>query len=200
MATATRIGCDHAVGAVLTEGQDGTPTYATITALPGLIRLSINPNTSVDTLFYDDGPGDTAVTLGKIEVEIEKNALSTDEKAFLLGHQVDTNGALIYGASDVAPWIAIGFRTLKSNGMYKYIWMYKGRFTDPEETNETKGDTINFQTDTITGNFVKLNKSYTINGKDIKPYRIEIDEEHTGADADLIAKWFTGVVLPNQAK
>lgn len=196
MATATRIGCDHAVAAKLTEGADGTPTYASIMALPGLMKMSVNPNASVDTLFYDDGPGDTAATLGKIEVEFEKNALSIEEKAYLLGHAIDSNGVLIYGASDVPPWVAIGFRALKANGTYKYVWLLKGKFSDPEESNETKGDSISFQSDTIKGQFVKLNKEYTVGGKAIKPYKTEADEEHIGTDATVLASWFTAPVLP----
>lgn len=195
---ATRIGCDNAVGAILTEGADGTPTYAEVKKLPGLIKLTINPNATTDTLFADDGPMDTAATLGKVEVEIEKNALSTDEKAYLLGHQIDTNGAIVYGASDVPPWVAIGFRTLKSNGTYRYVWLYKGKFVDPEEQNETKGDSINFQTDTIKGNFVMLNKEYTVGGKVTKPYKYEIDEEHEAALPTVIAKWFDKPILPNE--
>lgn len=198
---ATRIGCDHVVAALITEAtEDGTPTFTQYTPLPGIMSLTINPNASTDTIFYDDGPGETAVTLGKVEVEMEKNALSTAEKAFLLGHQVDANGSLVFGASDVPPWVAIGFRTLKANGTYKYIWLYKGKFVDPEEKNETKGDSIKFGTDTIKGNFVKLDKDFTVNGRVVKPYKIELDEEHIEANPVTIASWFTAVPLPASTK
>lgn len=196
-ATGTRIGCDNAVGATCTEAADGTVTFGTITPLPGLIKMTVNPNASTDTLFFDDGPGDTAASLGKIEVEIEKNALSIAEKVFLLGHVTDANGGLVYGGSDVPPWVAIGFRTLKSNGMYKYMWIYKGKFCDSEDANETKGDSISFQTDTIKGNFVKLAKAVTVGGKSIKPYKYELDEEFATANPALIAKWFTAVPMPS---
>jgi len=194
--TATRIGCDNVVGALLTEAADGTPTYTGITTLPGLINLTINPNASTETLFADDGPNETATALGKVEVDIEKNALSTAEKAFLLGHAVDANGGLVFGATDVPPWVAIGFRTLKSNGTYRYVWLYKGKFVDPEEKNDTKGDTVKFATDTIKGQFVMLSKTYTVGGKARKPYKYEVDEEATGINPNVIKQWFTTVILP----
>jgi phi13 family phage major tail protein len=197
--TATRIGCDNAVGALIYEATDGTPTFGPITPLPGLIKLTINPNTSAETLFADDGPGETASTTGKIEVEIEKANLSTLEKAFIFGHAIDINGSLVYGASDVPPWLAIGFRTMKGNGTYRYVWLYKGKFIDGEDTNETKGDSINFQTETIKGNFVRLDKSYTVAGKQVKPYKLEIDEEHPGANVNVITQWFSQVILPGVA-
>ena len=194
--SATRIGCDHAVAAILTEAADGTPSFGAIQRLPGLIGITINPNASTEVLFYDDGPGDTAATIGKIETEIEKNALSTKEKAFLLGHGIDANGGLVSSANDVPPWVALGFRTLKSNGTYRYVWLYKGKFTDPEEKNETKGDSVSFSTDTIKGNFVMLNKEYTVGGKVKKPYKYELDEEAENVNLNVIKEWFTQVILP----
>ena len=194
---ATKIGCDHAMYAILTEAVDGTPTWGTPVALPGLLSVGINPNGSVDTLFYDDGPGDTAATLGKIEMEVEKNYLTTTEKAALLGHVLDSNKALVSGGSDTPPWVAFGFRSLKSDGTYRYVWLYKGKFIDPEDQNKTKGDSVNFNTDTIKGNFVKLDKEYTVGTKVTKPYKIEIDEADTGVPANLIPTWFNKVVEPN---
>jgi phi13 family phage major tail protein len=195
-ATATRIGCDHLMYALLTEDDGTNLTYGTPTALPGVMKLNINPNPSQETLFADDGPQDTATTLGKIEVEIDKSALSIAEKAALLGHSLDSNGALIYGANDVPPWVAIGFRTLKSNGMYRYVWLYKGKFMEPEDNNETRGDSINFQNDTIKGMFAKVNKEFTVNGKTVKPWKAELDQEDTAADPAAISSWFSAVYVP----
>lgn len=197
--SATRIGCDNAVAATLIEAADGTPYYGVIQSLPGLMGVTINPNASVDTLFFDDGPGDSAATLGKVEVSVEKSALSTAEKAFLLGHSLDANGGIVYGDNDTPPYVAFGFRTLKSNGTYRYVWLYKGRFVDPEEENKTKGDSVSFNTDSLSGNFVKLNKAYTVGGKSKRPYKYEIDEEAENVNPNVIKQWFQQVILPGAA-
>ena len=195
---ATRIGCDNLVYAKMTTEDTATaaPTYGSVTPAPGVMSININPNGSLETLFADDGPMETASTLGRIEVEIQKNALTTQNKADLLGHEIDSKGAIVYGDSDVPPYVAIGFRTLKSNGKYRYVWLYKGKFNEPEDQNETKGDSINFQADTINGQFTKLSYAYTINGKRVRPWKYEIDAEHEDADADTIGKWFEAVVMP----
>lgn len=195
---ATRIGCDNLHYAKMTteDSVSTEPVYGTVTAAPGVMSVNINPNASVDTLFADDGPMDTAATLGKITVEIQKNQLTTQNKADLLGHAVDANGGLVYSATDVPPWVALGFRTLKSNGKYRYIWLYKGKFTEPEDNNETKGDTINFQADTITGNFVKLTYPVTINSKKAYAWKYELDEEDEAVNETAIGKFFTDVLLP----
>lgn len=195
---ATRIGCDNLVYALMKteDTKETAPSYDTAKPAPGVMSLNINPNSSQETLFADDGPMETATTLGKIEVEIQKNQLKTSEKADLLGHTLDSNGAIVYGDSDVPPWAAIGFRTLKSNGKYRYVWLYKGKFSEPEDNNETKGDSINFQADTISGQFTKLNYQITIGEKVIRPWKYELDEEHDGAKADVLKTWFAAPVMP----
>ena len=195
---ATRIGCDNLVYAKMTteDTESAAPVYGTVTPALGVMSVNINPNGAQETLFADDGPMETASTLGKIEVEIQKSELTTQNKADLLGHQIDAKGALVYGDSDVPPWVAIGFRTLKSNGNYRYVWLYKGKFTEPEDANETKGDSINFQTDTISGQFTRLNMSYTLNGKKVRPWKYEIDQDSEGADEGTVSSWFTKPVMP----
>lgn len=195
---ATRIGCDNLVYATMTteDTASAPPVYGEVKQAIGVMSLNINPNGAQETLFADDGPMETASTLGRIEVEIQKNELTTENKADLLGHQIDAKGALVYGDSDIPPWVAIGFRTLKSNGNYRHVWLYKGKFTEPEDSNETKGDSINFQSDTINGQFTRLNYAYTINNKKVRPWKYELDQDHTSADATTIGKWFDAPVMP----
>lgn len=194
----TRIGVDNLVYALMTTEDTRTtaPVYGEVKPAPGVISVNINPNASQETLFADDGPYDTATTLGKIDVEINKAELTTENKADLLGHQVDSKGGIAYGDSDVPPWVAIGFRTLKSNGNYRFVWLYKGKFMDPEDNNETKGDSINFQTDTIKGQFVKLSNQITLNNKPVRLWKYEMDGDNEEADANVMANWFDEVVMP----
>ena len=197
--TSTRIGVSNFVYAKMTAEETATslPTYATPVSAPGLMSLNINPNASVDTLFADDGPFETASTIGAVEVEIQKNALSSANKADLLGKTIDSKGAVVSSDTDIPPYVAIGFKSLKANGKYRYVWLYKGKFSDPEDNNETKGDSINWQSDTITGRFVKLQYEYTYQGKKIHPWKYEIDEDDDAAATATIAAWFTAVTLPN---
>lgn len=196
---ATRIGVSNFHYAKMTKEETLTeaPTYEAPTSAPGLMSLNINPNAGMDTLFADDGPFETATTIGNIEVEVQKNALTTQNKADLLGKVVDDRGGLVSSSTDIPPWVAIGFKSLKSNGNYRYCWLYKGKFMDPEDNNETKGDSINWQSDTITGNFVKLIYQMTIAGKTVCPWKYDLDEDDEGVDTEILEKWFDSVVLPS---
>lgn len=196
---ATRIGCDRLTYAIMTteDTESSLPVYGAVKAAPGVMSITINPNATQDSLFADDGPMDSATTLGKVEVEIKKNELTTVNKSDLLGHEIDSKGAVVSSATDIPPYVAVGFRALKSNGKYKYTWLLKGKFTEPEEQNETKGDSINFQADTISGQFLKLNYKHTVNGSTKQVWKYEINEDYSEADSTLIASWFSDVQMPS---
>ena len=137
-----------------TDPVNGTATYETPVRMVGAISANVNPNTSSATLFADDGPYDAATTLGEISLELNMADLDMQTQAVLLGHTYE-GGLLKKKGSDVPPWVAIGFKTLKSNGKYRYYWLNKGKFAAPGDDLATKGDSIEFKTPTITGSFVK---------------------------------------------
>ena len=201
-----RIGCDNTVWAKVIKDDGVTLEYGEPMALPGLMSIGINPNMESATAFYDNGPGESASTLGSIEVTITKSALGPKESATLLGHAMDDKGMVIYGANDTPVEGALGFRTIRSNGTYQYCWLLKGIFTDPNEETETKGDSINFQSDELSGSFAKVNKTFTvtdtITSKEVEtqPWRVVLDEGTEGANADLIKAWFDQVVTPDWVK
>ena len=137
-----------------TDPVSGVATYDTPVRMVGAISANVNPNTSSSTLFADDGPYDAATTLGEISLELNMADIDVQTQAVLLGHKVE-DGVLKKKGADVPPWVAIGFRTLKSNGKYRYYWLNKGKFSEGEDDLATKGDSVEFKTPKITGKFVK---------------------------------------------
>jgi phi13 family phage major tail protein len=123
--------------------------------IAGLITINVNPNTSSGTLFADDGPADTATALGEIEVEFSTKDLSLAQQAKLLGHEIGSDGVLLRKAEDIPPFVAVGYRVLKSTGGYRYNWLTKGKFRVPNQEHETKTNDVNFQTPTIAGSFLR---------------------------------------------
>jgi phi13 family phage major tail protein len=156
-------------------------TYATPVSLIGAITANVNPNSSKETLFADDGPMVVATTLGEVELELNMADLSLAAQAILLGHDTPVSGVLTRHADDVPPWLALGWKSLKANGSYRYFWLVKGKFMVPEEANETKADSITFSTPTITGGFVK--RDYD----DVYKIEADADEDYEGGDDG----WFT---------
>ncbi|MFA7018538.1 MAG: major tail protein [Sphaerochaetaceae bacterium] len=175
-----QIGLRDIYYALLTNDTVGVGvTYSTPVPIIGAITANINPNPSIESLFADDGPMESAATLGKIELELNVADLPLDTQAALLGHQL-SQGVLKKASGDSAPWTALGFRSLKSNGNYRYVWLLKGKFMVPEQSHETRGESITFQTPTINGTFVKRDFD------DL--YQLVGDEDAFGFSA---SGWFT---------
>jgi phi13 family phage major tail protein len=182
------IGLRDVYYALLTEDPvNGAATYEEPVRIAGAISANINPNTSSATLFADDGPFDAATTLGEISLELNMADLDMQTQSILLGHTYE-GGILKKKGSDVPPWVAIGFRTLKSNGKYRYYWLNKGKFAVPQDDLATKADSVEFKTPTITGSFVKRDS-------DDEWERVG-DEDDEAFTTEIKDKWFKN---PNPA-
>lgn len=156
MAKGVRIGLRNLVYAILDNDPEsgGVASYQAPKRVPGIISANLTANASAESLFADDGAYDTAATTGQLQLELNIAEIPLSTVSEWLGSS-KSGGILTDKGGDVAPWVAVGFKTLKSNGKYRYVWFLKGKFSVPDESNETKGDAINFQTDTITATFVK---------------------------------------------
>jgi len=152
---ATQVGLSSVHYAIMTEDISTGTTYGTPKPIPGAIAANIEPAVTSTTLYTDDGPDEVANALGEITVTLQVKDLPLETQADLLGYEAPSGGVTIRYADDVAPYVALGFKSLKSDGDYRYVWLYKGKFESPEENFKTKEENIEFQTPTITGKFVK---------------------------------------------
>ena len=182
MARGVKIGLRDVHYAILDNDEvDVEVTYEAPQRIIGATTANVNPNPSTETLFADDGPMEVATTIGDVELELEMAEIPLPIQAILLGHTWnDVDKQIERKAGDVPPWVAVGFKSLKSNGNYRYMWLLKGRFMVPEQSHETKGDTVTFQPEGMNAAFVRRDFD------DV--YQIEADEDEDGFDA---SDWFT---------
>lgn len=150
---AVKIGMKDLYFAKLTKDDATGVTYEAPKLIAGAISAKVSPKSDTQTLYADDGAFETASQLSEITVELELADLPLQVQADLLGHTV-TNGVLEAKNTDQAPYVAIGFRSLKSNGKYRYYWLLKGKFEIPDDESQTKEDKTKFQTAKIKGTFV----------------------------------------------
>ncbi|MNU34909.1 hypothetical protein D3C71_234960 [compost metagenome] len=184
MTKGVQIGVSNFVYALLLDDPTvGVATYGAVTRIPGLISANVNPNSANATLFAENGPYETASTIGEIGLEVNVADLPLETQAELFGHTME-NGVLIRKAGDVPPWVAVGYKSLKSNGKYRYTWLLKGKFALPEQANETKGDSVNFQTPTASASFVKRECD--------DQWERQIDEDSLDYAPSQGAAWFNG--------
>jgi phi13 family phage major tail protein len=90
--------------------------------------------------------------------------------------------------------VAVGFRAKKSNGKYKYYWLYRVKFGIPATNLATKGDSITFSTPTIEGTILRRNK---VDGQNKHPWKAEVTEGDSAVAADTITNWYQEVYEPS---
>lgn len=183
MGKGVRVGLDKLHYAIMTD--ETTETYATPKQIPGAITANVSPEVNSATLYADDQAAEVATALGAIEVEINVKDLTAATLRDILGSTVDANGVAIDNKNDNAPYLAIGFRSRKSNGAFRYFWLYKGKFTPSEEEYNTKEDSPSFQTPTITGTFLPRDSD--------GDWRARVDSDDVGVPSAVTTNWFNSV-------
>ena len=91
------------------------------------VNAKISDKWSSEKVYSDDGTEDTITSYEGTEVEIELASLAPQDRAMLFG-QLFENGFLIKSKDDLAPELALGFRTKRRNGKYEFTWLYCGKF------------------------------------------------------------------------
>lgn len=139
------------------ETASAAAVYATPVAVPGLVSINVAPSANKATLYADNGPYETASTLGEITVSLDLADLPLSVQADLLGHTLDsTTNQLDSKSSDVAPYVALLFEFLMGNGKKRCVKLYKGKFAEPTDEGQTKGESVEFRTNAIEASFVQL--------------------------------------------
>ena len=136
------VGLKNMVLAPLEVDTEETLTYGDLQLVAGAIEASITPSTTdPDVQFADDVEFDVLYPDPELsfKTKMADFPLSVQEKVF--GNRIDDNGVLVRSATDKPPYYAVGFMSEKSNGKYRYVWLYKVRATPLTETYATKEGT-----------------------------------------------------------
>lgn len=181
------VGVSNLHYALLTDDDENGASYSAPVRMVGAIEIDIKPSVESATLFADDGPAETASTLGEIEVTINLADLPHAAQAAVLGHTLGADGVLLAKSTDSPPYLAIGFEALKANGKKRFVWLPKGKFQLPEENYKTKGENVEFQTPSITAKFVK--RVYDT------LWKKTADEDNTGYVSTTGDNWYTAATL-----
>lgn len=162
-----RIGLRFPVAApIVSENRGETPKYGDGFIVGKAVSAEKSITTNSNPLCGDDAiaENDTSfasgtLTLGITDFGTAKNS-NLEVQAKMLGHRIVTiNGAEVLRKSggDEAPYLGFGYyKTKQINGekFCEATWLYKTQFQEPSESANTKGQTIEWQTPTITGNIM----------------------------------------------
>ena len=154
-----RIGLTNFRYGILTEAADGTPSYDGAHTPGHAISCSVDITNNDASLYGDDVliESDTSFNNGTVTMGIDEDDVTT--MAALLGHTVTNEGQMTRNANDSAPYVGLGrIITKMVNNAYKYKveFLYKVKFSEPSQEDNTKGDSVEFSTLEIEGTVAAL--------------------------------------------
>jgi phi13 family phage major tail protein len=153
-----QIGLKYLICSKLTETAT-TATYDTGLVMSKAIKADLSIEINEGKLYADDQIVENIKEFKSGKLTLNGDHISYETLALVLGHTLATIGAtqnkeLIAKGEDDGAFVGVGFYATTINGgnrKYRAIWLTKVKFGIPNESLETKGDAINFQTPTIEG-------------------------------------------------
>lgn len=187
------IGLDKLFYSKITEATDGSETYAEPAQLAKAISAELSIELNEATLYADDGAAEVIKEFKSGTLKLGIDDIGTTIANDLTGAEIDDNKVLISASENGGAPVAVGFRARKSNGKYKYYWLYRVIFGIPATNLATKGDSITFSTPAIEGTIYRRNK---LDGQGRHPWKAEANEGDASLPATVITNWFTEVYEP----
>jgi phi13 family phage major tail protein len=155
-----QIGLTNLWYGLLTEAEDGTPSYGGAKAFGKAVSAKVDVSTNDATLYADDAlaESDNSFQSAKVTLGVSDDDMTIF--AEILGHKVaESGGEMVRSADDAAPWVGLGRVVTKMvNGKYVYKgeFLYKVRFAEPSQEDSTKGESLDFSTPEIEGTAATL--------------------------------------------
>lgn len=128
----------------------GTPQY-----LAPAASASSVPKQSFSTQYADDGAFDAINAEAETTIDLEVTAIPLETLALISGKVFDVATGRVFDNAGIPGYFALGFRSLKASGGYRYFWFLKGRFDAPSEELVTKGETAEPKTQKLKFTAVK---------------------------------------------
>lgn len=155
-----QIGLTNLWYGLLTEAEDGTPSYAGAKSFGKAVSAKVDVSTNDATLYADDAlaESDNSFQSAKVTLGVADDDMTIF--AEILGHKVaESGGEMVRSAEDAAPWVGLGrvvTKMVNSKYVYKGEFIYKVRFAEPSQEDSTKGESVDFSTPEIEGTAATL--------------------------------------------
>ena len=188
------IGLDKLYYSKITEDSLGNETYGEPKTLAKAMTADLSVELNEATLYADDGAAEVVKEFKAGTLSLGVDDIGAPVASDLTGSTIDSNGVVVSASEDGGDPVAVGFRAKKSNGKYRYYWLYRVKFGIPATNLATKGDSITFSTPTIEGTIMRRNRVDAF-GK--HPWKAEVTEGAEGVSQSVIDGWYNDVYEPS---
>lgn len=143
------------VAAIKTEPEAAAATYEKGLELGKMIDVEVTPNFSESPLYGNNGLAEYAKEFKDLDVTLNTTTLPIEAFSMLFGQTVGKeNKEIKANVNDIAKYVGFGFvkgEMVNNVTTYVAVWVPKVKFTPPAEKCTTKGDSITWNTPSITG-------------------------------------------------
>lgn len=190
------VGVEDLYYALVTQDDSGAYVAGTPKKFAPATEISGEPTSSLETQYADNQPYDVAASEGETKLTVGVTNVPIPVIDEILGKVFDeaTGREFDAGGGATPPNVAFGFRSLKSNGKYRYVWFLKGKFSPPKDEASTKTDKAEPKPQSLNFTAIKTTRKFTLSesvSDGLK--RVRGDEDSTNFDP---TGWFSQVQVP----
>ncbi|MCM1192898.1 MAG: major tail protein [Butyrivibrio sp.] len=160
-----------------------TGTYSGAIKCGSAMNTSVTPNYNSAPLYADNMLKEQVEEFSNAKVELGVDRVPIKAAKLLFGHKITDEGEETQNTEDSGSYVGYGFITAEvKNGekIYRACFLTKVKFSEGAESYQTKGDSIQFSTPTLSG---------TATGNKNKEWRYKSPYFNTEEECD---KWILG--------
>lgn len=187
------IGLDNIYVALVTEDSVAAYTADTPQVLAPAVEIALKPVSSQETQYADNQAYDVFASEAETDMEITLTGMPGEMEALILGSVFNAASGRVYNNTGTPPYVAIGFRAMKSNGKFRYYWLQKVQFSPAESGAVTKADKATPKTVKFNAKAIKTVYKWDLGTKTDSVKDVHGDEDTTNFSATA---WFSQVQVP----
>lgn len=184
-----KYGLKNVYYAVATIAADGSATYSTPVAFPGAVSLSLSPQGETSPFYADNIAYWVGVSNTGYEGDLEMARVIDSFKTDVLGYKRDNKDVIFEDANANPIHFALIFQFEGDQKATRHV-MYNCTAARPEAAGNTKSESIEPQTETVTITATSIYVS-TLDTDIVK------SETVTSTDSTTYNGWFSAVYVPS---
>lgn len=186
-------GVSNAVYALVTADTSESITFGAVKDFTGVAEIGRTTESSTEPHYYDNIPAIVIDSVGADEVTVSASGIPLDILAELTGQYYDQATGMMVEQEGIAPYVAFGYKTEKTDGTTVYVWRLKGKFSIPATTSSTKNEGTDANGQEIVYTGINTTHKFTKTGKGARAVNVDTDVNASMTDAT----WFAEVQTPD---
>lgn len=166
----------------------GAPIY-----FAPIVEASAEAAVNSKTQYADDAAYDAMVAEGETTISLTVTGMKPEVLAAITGNVLDVASGRIFDNGGTPPYYAVGFKSQKSNGKFRFYWFLKGIFDRPQEEFASKTDSPEPKVVKIKFTAIKTTHAFNLGSITDGVKRVFGDEDTTNFSG---TGWFTQVQTP----